>query len=106
MVFNLHGNYLDSYSYYIALEKKLAKGTVKVYTKELIKFFDFISGELREINMEDIVEDEELVKKYIYKLVEKDKNSERTVNRKITILRNFFNYIAASKQFISRIYTS
>lgn len=94
----MYKKYLNSYSYYITLEKKLSKNTTIMYIDELEKFFEFsVANSYKE--MSTIAEDEELIKKYIYKLVEEDNNKERTVNRKITILRNFFNYIASSKQF-------
>lgn len=96
---NLYSEYLNSYSYFIRLEKKLDPKTTKMYIQELEIFFSFIKQMDEERTMMNIVEDEELIKKYIYKLVEENKNKERTINRKITILRNFFNYIASSKQF-------
>lgn len=95
----MDSRYLDSYIYYITLERKLAKNTIKMYIDELKKFFNFLNIYFKDKTMIEITEDEEIIKKYIYKLVEQDKNIERTVNRKITILRNFFNYLASTKQF-------
>jgi len=94
----VYKEYLNSYAYFITLEKKLSKGTTDMYIKELENFFKFAIDNSYE-TMISIVENENLIKKYIYKLVEVDKNKERTVNRKITILRNFFSYIASSQQF-------
>lgn len=94
----MHKEYLDSYLYYITLEKKLSKGTTDMYIKEIEIFFNFIKRNA-DVDMETLVEEERFIKEYIYKLVKEDKNNERTVNRKITILKGFFDYILSSPQF-------
>ena len=98
----MKNKYLDSYIYYISIEKNLSKGTITNYRKELISFFNFIIEKCNidpEIDMEDIVEDDELIKTYLFYLINERENKKTTINRKITTLRNFFNYIASSKTF-------
>lgn len=90
--------YIESYMYHISLEKKLTNGTIDIYKKELERFFQFIAQKYRNKSIERISEDETIIKDYIYTLVRKG-NAERTINRKISTLRMFFNYLMSSKEF-------
>lgn len=42
----MYKKYLNSYSYFITLEKKLSKGTTSMYINELEKFFNFTKSKL------------------------------------------------------------
>jgi len=98
----MKNKYMDSYIYYVSIEKNLSKGTIDNYKKELNRFFEFIhvNHELNpEEDMVKIVENEDLIKSYLFHLVTERQNKKKTINRKITTLRNFFNYIAASRSF-------
>lgn len=98
----MKNKYFNSYILYISIEKNLSKGTVESYKKELVSFFNFLEEEHNidcEKEMVRIVEDEELIKSYLFYLVNVKKNKKTTINRKITTLRNFFNYLASAKSF-------
>lgn len=98
----MQNKYLDSYVYYISIEKNLAGGTTNSYKNELGAFFEYIEHEFNlnaGIDMTKIVENDKFIKSYISYLVNEKKNKKATINRKITTLRNFFNYLASSKSF-------
>ncbi|MDO0824084.1 tyrosine-type recombinase/integrase [Desulfosporosinus nitroreducens] len=91
--------YLESYIYHISIERNLTKGTITIYKKELENFLAFFSSTWPDHGLVFACEHEEVVKKYLYKLVVIDKNNARTVNRKTTILRGLFNYLIIAKEF-------
>lgn len=98
----MKNKYFNSYILYISIEKNLSKGTVESYKRELTSFFNFLEEEHDvdcEKEMMGVVENEELIKSYLYYLVDVKKNKKTTINRKITTLRNFFNYLASAKNF-------
>lgn len=98
----MQNKYLNSYIFYISIEKNLAKGTVESYRRELLNFFSYLEQE-HDIDskeeMELIVENEEIIQSYLFYLVSIKGNKKATINRKITTLRNFFNYLVSSKKF-------
>ncbi|MCK9470640.1 MAG: tyrosine-type recombinase/integrase [Bacilli bacterium] len=99
----MKNKYLDSYIYYISIEKNLAKGTIESYSYELKTFFEYLYDCYNidpNKDMVSIVEDDKYIKMFLFYLVNQKKNKKATVNRKITTLRNFFNYIASSKEFV------
>ncbi|SHN87900.1 tyrosine-type recombinase/integrase [Desulfitobacterium chlororespirans] len=91
--------YLESYIYHISIERNLSKGTIGNYKKEIEAFMEFFKSKWPEQDIVYLCEHEEVIKKYLYKLVEVNKNKARTVNRKTTILRGFFNHLIISKEF-------
>lgn len=98
----MQNKYLNSYIFYISIEKNLSQGTIDIHKNELIRFLKFIEEKHSidcEKEMEKIVENEDFIKSYLFYLVDEKKNKKATINRKISTLRNFFNYIASSKKF-------
>lgn len=93
----IYKKYFESYLYYLNFEKKLGKGTIGRYREELECFFEFLE-ENYENNFETL-QNEKIIKQYIYKLVAIKNNVETTVNRKISTLRQFFIFILTSKDF-------
>jgi site-specific recombinase XerD len=84
--------------YHISLEKKLTKGTISSYKREIERFFEFLQNNHKSKNIKDVSQDESVIKEYIYTLV-RTGNIEKTINRKISTLRMFFNYLVSSKEY-------
>lgn len=77
-------NYIDSYLLFLKTEKKLGKITIESYKLDLEDFICFIEKQILEITRDDIV-------KYLSYL--RGKISVRSVNRHISSLKGFYNYL-------------
>ena len=77
-------NYIDSYLLFLKTEKKLGKITIESYKLDLEDFICFIEKQIIEITRDDIV-------KYLSYL--RGKISVRSVNRHISSLKGFYNYL-------------
>lgn len=75
---------------YITHEKKYSHHTCTAYQKNLTDFRDFCTEhyELKEIEQVDYP----LIRTWIISLIEK-KNTNRTVNRKISVLRSYYKFL-------------
>lgn len=93
----IYKKYFESYLYYLNFEKKLGKGTIGRYREELKYFFEFLE-ENYENNFETL-QNEKIIKQYIYNLVAVKNNVETTVNRKISTLRGFFIFLVTNNDF-------
>lgn len=77
-------NYIDSYLLFLKTEKKLGNITIESYKLDLEDFICFIEKQILEITRDDIV-------KYLSYL--RGKISVRSVNRHISSLKGFYNYL-------------
>jgi integrase/recombinase XerC len=75
---------------YITHEKKYSKHTCVAYEKNLTDFRDFCIEHFALQNIEDA--DYSPIRAWIVSLVEM-KNSNRTVNRKVSVLRSYYNFL-------------
>jgi len=77
---------IQGYLDYISNEGRLSDRTINAYRHDLLKFYDFINGKTATlIDREDI--------KQFIGLLRNNGNSDSAIARKISTLRNFFNYL-------------
>ena len=76
---------------YIAIERKYSQRTVEAYRDDLRDFCRFLGWEPAEFNPEDV--DENDVKTWMLDLLEDQKQSPRSVKRKLSALRSFYKYL-------------
>jgi integrase/recombinase XerC len=82
--------YKDSFLKYIQFEKRYSKYTIISYSKDLEQYFDFCDK-----NTKDFVpgeKDYKIIRNWIVYLME-EKNSSRSVTRKISTLKSFYKYL-------------
>lgn len=84
---------INSYLDYIDIERGLSNNTIEAYRRDLLIFFEFLS----EKNFDEI--SRENITLYIEKI--RKTHSNYSVLRKITVLRNFFNFLIKN-QFIKK----
>ena len=76
---------------YIAIERKYSQRTVEAYRDDLRDFCRFLGWEPADFNPEDV--DENDVKTWMLDLLEEQKQSPRSVKRKLSALRSFYKYL-------------
>lgn len=76
-------SYLDEYYLFLKTEKKLGDATIFSYRLDLDAFYDYFKGEIN-LNEEDLI-------KYLTHL--KKSLSARSVNRHISSLKGFYNFL-------------
>lgn len=86
-------NFLD----YLSFEKRFSVHTVTAYETDLRQFSEYLSSaysisEIREVN-------HTIIRSWIVKMME-EKNSARTVNRKITTLKSFYRFLLREKKVV------
>jgi len=81
---------IDRYLDYITHEKKYSAHTCTAYEKNLNDFSDFCASHFELYNIEQV--DYSQIRTWIISLVEK-KNTNRTVNRKISVLRSYYKFL-------------
>ncbi len=77
-------NYIDSYLLFLRTEKKLGDATIESYRLDLEGFVCFIDKEITKVSRDDIVN-------YISYL--REKMGVRSINRHISSLKGFYNYL-------------
>ena len=80
---------------YIQAEKRYSEHTLMAYERDLVQFSSFLA---EKYELEDLLSvDSEMIRSYIIDL--KDNNlKNRSINRKISVLRSFYNYCLREKQ--------
>ena len=85
---------------YIFLEKKSSHHTKVAYNSNLLSFKDFVKTNFSIDSIEKISYNE--IRSWIVTLIEKG-NSNRTVNRKVSVLRSYYKFLVPKTLFaISR----
>ena len=80
----------STFIHYLQYEKRVSPHTVEAYSIDLQQFTDYMKNCLDIHNLTDIGNTE--IRTWIITLLEDDKHSARTVNRKISTLRAFFRH--------------
>ena len=80
----------STFIHYLQYEKRVSPHTVEAYSIDLQQFTDYMKNCLDIHNLTDIGNTE--IRTWIISLLEDDKHSARTVNRKISTLRAFFRH--------------
>ena len=81
---------------YIAIERKYSQRTVDAYRDDLRDFCAFLGLEPTEYNPEEVGEDD--VKAWMLYLLEEQKQSPRSVKRKLSALRSFYRFLLRQKK--------
>ena len=86
---------IDRFIRYIQAEKRYSEHTLKAYERDLEQFSSFLA---ENYEIEDLLSvNSEMIRSYIIDL--KDNNlKNRSINRKISVLRSFYNYCLREKQ--------
>jgi len=82
---------------YISFEKKYSPNTVTAYRKDLESFQSFCKNEFDERNLIHIPYS--IIRSWIVDLVEV-KISNRSINRKVSSLKSYYNYLQKTKQIL------
>ena len=86
---------IEKFIQYIKSEKRYSEHTMKAYERDLEQFSSFLA---EKYEIEDLLSvNSEMIRSYIIDL--KDNNlKNRSINRKISVLRSFYNYCLREKQ--------
>lgn len=76
---------------YIAIERKYSQRTVEAYHDDLRDFCRFMGWEINEYDATAVGEDD--IKMWMLDLLEKQKQSPRSVKRKLSALRSFYRFL-------------
>ena len=88
---------IAKYIQYIKTEKRYSEYTLMAYMRDLKQFSSFLK---KKYEIEDVLSvNSEIVRSYIIDLKETGLKN-RSVNRKISVLRSFYNYCLREKQII------
>lgn len=82
-------DYIKQFINYLAKEKRYSVHTVTAYQKDLLQFVDFYIKNFGEENI--LKANNSIIRSWIVELIE-NKISTRSVNRKVSSLKSFFNY--------------
>ena len=86
-------NNLDKYIDYLLYEKAYSKHTILNYKDDILEYLDFLR--LEELEYENIVYED--LRYYLVYLKDKKKNSNSSIDRKISALRGFYKYLVNLK---------
>jgi integrase/recombinase XerC len=81
---------------YIAIERKYSQRTVEAYRDDLRDFCRFLGWEPADFNPKDL--DETDVKSWMLYMLEEEKQSPRSVKRKLSALRSFYKFLLRQKK--------
>ena len=83
-------DYILNFSNYLLIEKKYSNNTIESYKIDLIKFFEYINKEPRDIISNDI-------HNYLKKLSH-EKLSDKSIARNISCLKSFYKFLLIEKE--------
>lgn len=82
-------DFQESFINYLRYEKRTSSHTIIAYKNDLDQFVRFCTGLIGVFDLKQV--DNKLIRAWIVSLME-EKNSPRTVNRKVSALKSFFKY--------------
>ena len=83
-------NLINDFLEYLEHEKKYSNHTVVAYRRDLIDFQDYCKDEFEEADLKEIHYNQ--IRNWVVLLIDKDLTN-RTVNRKISSLKTFYNFL-------------
>lgn len=94
------GWFVGDFLTYIAIERNLAKRTVKEYERDLKSFFEFFSEEFED-GLTLLQIDTRTIREYLEYLRSKKDYSPQGLNRKIACLKSYFAYLVMDKYLVA-----
>lgn len=83
-------DYILNFCNYLLIEKKYSANTIESYKRDLVKFFEFINKEPRNIRLDDI--------HCFLKTLSEEKMSEKSIARNISCLKSFYKFLLIEKE--------
>lgn len=83
---------------YLSFQKRYSPNTVLSYQTDLLAFYDYLLIEYQTIEMKDV--STVMVRSWLAQLKE-NKNTSKTINRKISSLKSFFKYLLRNNEIQS-----
>lgn len=80
---------IQSFIDYLKFEKRYSSFTIRAYHDDLVQFFNFIYQQYGEIKLKKISHN--FIRSWLA-LLKEEKNTARTINRKISTLKSFFKF--------------
>ena len=87
-------SYQESFINFLKYEKRYSPHTVTAYKKDLDRFVEFCTKMVGDFNVKKV--DLKLMRSWVVDLMEEDM-SPRTVSRKVTAVKSFYNYLLREK---------
>ena len=84
---------------YLEIVKNFSHHTIRNYSIDLFYFYEFIKNFKKDVKIKEI--DKWDIRKYVSFLMEKNKKN-KTILRKISSLRSFFNFATKKKYVLKR----
>ncbi|MCY1721617.1 tyrosine-type recombinase/integrase [Prolixibacteraceae bacterium Z1-6] len=91
-------SYQESFISFLKYEKRYSDHTVTAYKNDLDQFVDFCTIMVGDFNVQEV--DTKLVRGWVVSLMENDL-SPRSVGRKVTSLKSFYNYLMKEQVVVS-----
>ncbi len=79
---------IKDFEKYILLEKRYSENTAKAYIKDIEQFYNFA-----QTSTGKIITDYKIIRSWIISLLEEQKISKKSVNRKISSLKSFYKFL-------------
>ena len=92
---------LEKYLEYLEFQKNYSKYTILNYKDDILEFLSFLESE--SLDYKDIVYDD--IRFYLMHLKEKKKDTNSTIDRKLSSLRSFYKFLANEKIVSSNVFS-
>lgn len=92
-----HHQHITEFLEYLKFEKRFSPHTLISYETDLVQFFDFVMEQYAHSNVKEI--NASIVRSWLASL-KNQKNSSKTINRKISALKSFFKYLMRQGEII------
>ena len=83
-------DYILNFCNYLLIEKKYSSNTIESYHRDLVKFFEYINKEPKNIKLKDIHE--------FLKHINEERLNEKSIARNISCLKSFYKFLLLEKE--------
>lgn len=87
--------FIESFLHYMQYEKNYSIHTVNAYSKDLTQFVFFVQANHNVLTWKDVNSD--MIRSWVVALMS-EKNTSKTVNRKLSAVKSLFNFLMKNKQ--------
>ena len=92
---------LDKYTDYLRYEKNYSDYTIESYKNDILEYFDYLNRESLKYNKVDYSD----LRFYLMYLKEEKFDSNSSIDRKLSALRGFYNYLASNSIVSNNIFS-